>query len=162
MQVFNAGGQQVSEGNGKVDLNDPDHKTMIATLLAAAPPAGDYTVKWHVYLTDGDDSTGTFGFKVAAAPAAQVTAAATETVAASPTAAATAVTTASSTPAPTVAPTSTPAAAVAVAAQATPASPQSLPSTGGDATGVTWPLVAALAAIAVAALLIAGSRARVH
>ena len=160
MQVFNAGGQQVSDGNGKVDLNDPDHKTMIAALPAALP-AGDYTVKWHVYLTDGDDSSGTFGFKVAADPAAQVTAAATATDAASPTAADTAAATAaaSTTPVLTVDPTSTPAAAAAQV-QATPVGPQSLPATGGDAGPVTWPLAAGLAAVALAGILILGSRAR--
>jgi methionine-rich copper-binding protein CopC len=32
MKVTDAAGKQVSEGNGKVDLNDPEHQKMIALL----------------------------------------------------------------------------------------------------------------------------------
>jgi copper resistance protein C len=92
MKVVNAGGEQVSDGNGRVDLNDPDHKTMIATLLKPLAD-GAYTVQWHALLTDGDASDGTFGFTVksGAAPARSV---ATVAPAATPAMTATAVPTA--------------------------------------------------------------------
>jgi methionine-rich copper-binding protein CopC len=65
MIVVDATGKQVSEGNGKVDLNDPDHATMIATLPASVGD-GAYTVQWHAVLTDGDASEGTFRFSIQA------------------------------------------------------------------------------------------------
>ena len=82
MKVVNSGGEPVSDGNGRVDLNDPDHKTMIAAI--SRPLAdGAYTVQWHALLTDGDASDGAFGFTVksGAAPAQAV---ATATVAVAP------------------------------------------------------------------------------
>lgn len=141
MQVFNAAGAQVSDGNGKVDLNDPDHKTMIAAIPAALD-AGAYTVKWHVYLTDGDDSSGTFGFTVASAAGAQVTATTAPAATAGPTIAPTA----------TVSPTASVVAAAQAAATPTPVTPETLPSTGGGAMSASWPIIAA----AALAVLIAG------
>ena len=69
MRVADAGGKQVSAGNGEVDLDDPDHQTMIATLPVALA-IGTYSVQWHALLTDGDASDGTFHFVVGAASAA--------------------------------------------------------------------------------------------
>lgn len=69
MQVLAANGQPVSEGNGAVDLNDPDHQTLIAHLPTPLPN-GAYTVQWHVVLTDGDVSDGQFRFTVATTAAA--------------------------------------------------------------------------------------------
>jgi len=73
IQVLDASGQHVSEGLGKVDLDDPDHKTM-AALLSAPLHDGVYTVQWHVLLTDGDASDGKFQFTVAAGAAGAVAA----------------------------------------------------------------------------------------
>ena len=61
MKVLDANGKQVSEGFGKVDLDDPDHKTLIAHLPKPLPN-GVYTVQWLVLLLDGDASDGKFSF----------------------------------------------------------------------------------------------------
>jgi hypothetical protein len=45
-----------------VDLDDPEHAALKVDTIAL--PAGDYIVKWHVVLTDGDASDGEFGFTV--------------------------------------------------------------------------------------------------
>ncbi|MFN8491554.1 MAG: copper resistance protein CopC [Caldilineaceae bacterium] len=71
LQVLDAAGKPVSVGYGKVDLDDPDHKTLIAVLQAPLPN-GVYTVQWHVLLTDGDASDGKFQFTVAATTAGAV------------------------------------------------------------------------------------------
>ena len=63
MIVLDADGKQVSEGQGKVDLNDPDHASMLA-LLPAPLPDGAYTVRWHALLTDGDTTDGAFKFAI--------------------------------------------------------------------------------------------------
>jgi methionine-rich copper-binding protein CopC len=63
MIVLDAAGHRVSDGEGKVDLNDPDHAIMIAALPAPLPD-GVYTVQWHALLTDGDAGDGSFSFTV--------------------------------------------------------------------------------------------------
>jgi copper resistance protein C len=68
IRVLDAAGKQVSDGNGKVDLDDPDHQSMIA-VLPAPLPQGAYTVQWHAVLADGDASDGTLTFTVKASPA---------------------------------------------------------------------------------------------
>ncbi len=62
MTVFSAEGKQVDNGDGGVNLNDPDHASMIVTL----PPLSDgsYTVQWRATLLDGDSSEGAFAFAV--------------------------------------------------------------------------------------------------
>ena len=62
MRVFSALGVQVDNGDGGVNLNDPDHASMIVTL----PPLSDgsYTVQWHATLLDGDATGGAFAFAV--------------------------------------------------------------------------------------------------
>lgn len=65
MQVLDASGHQVSEGNGHVSLDDAEHQTLLASLPAALAE-GVYTVKWHAVLTDGDASEGEFKFGVQA------------------------------------------------------------------------------------------------
>ena len=62
MSVFNTQGEQVDNGDGGVDLNDPDHASMIVTLPAL--PDGSYTVQWHAALLDGDATDGAFAFAV--------------------------------------------------------------------------------------------------
>ncbi|MCB9423083.1 MAG: copper resistance protein CopC [Ardenticatenaceae bacterium] len=64
MSVLNIQGVQVDNGDGGVNLNDPDHASMIVTL----PPLSDgvYTVQWHATLLDGDASDGSFTFTIGA------------------------------------------------------------------------------------------------
>lgn len=60
--VFDAQGQQRDNGDGGVDLNDPDHASMVVSLPPL--PDGSYTVQWHAVLLDGDASDGAFAFAV--------------------------------------------------------------------------------------------------
>ena len=62
LQVFDAEGRQVDNGDGGVDLNDPDHASMVVTL----PPLSDgvYTAHWYAVLDDGDAVEGEFAFAV--------------------------------------------------------------------------------------------------
>lgn len=62
LQVFDKAGNQVDSGNGSVDLNDPDHASMVVGVPALAE--GAYTVRWQVTLLDGDATTGAFNFFV--------------------------------------------------------------------------------------------------
>ncbi|MCA9875456.1 MAG: copper resistance protein CopC [Anaerolineales bacterium] len=62
MKVFDAQGKQRDNGDGGVDLTDPDHASMIVTLPPL--PDGSYTVQWHAVLVDGDASDGAFAFAV--------------------------------------------------------------------------------------------------
>ncbi len=68
LQVFNLAGEPVDNGDGGVDLNDPDHATMIVSL----PPLdeGVYLVQWTAVLLDGDTVSGAFTFGVGQAGAA--------------------------------------------------------------------------------------------
>ncbi len=128
MIVVDAEGHQVSDGNGAVDLNDPDHATLIAALPAPLV-GGVYTVKWHALLTDGDANDGSFAFTVQAMGAAgqvEVTA------------------TASPTGAPTVSPT-TPPTAAPIMAQPPSDPPGQLPSTGRSTNGLALWSAAAIA-----------------
>jgi copper resistance protein C len=136
MVVLDGSGRQVSDGPGKVDLDDPDHATMIATLPSPLVD-GKYTVNWHAVLTDGDASDGSFTFTVQAAgdPA-------TPMPTASPTAAPTNAATVSPTVTPAIVPSDAPTAAPA-SADTTGAAPGQLPVTGSNAHRTTaWPAVA--------------------
>lgn len=63
--VFTESGEQVDNGDGGLDLFDPDHKTMMATLPQNLPP-GKYVVEWVVLSAeDGDTTEGAFVFGVA-------------------------------------------------------------------------------------------------
>lgn len=129
LKVLDASGKQVSQGDGKLDLNDPNHQIMFAALPNPLPD-GIYTVQYHVVLTDGDATDDSYQFTVEstadpAALQATATTAPTGTPATGLTAAPTAV------------------AAVAATAQPTAGTPSTLPTTGGS-TGVPfiWPLAA--------------------
>lgn len=65
MEVFNLAGEKVDNGDGGVDLNDPDHASMIVTL----PPLenGVYLVQWKAVLLDSDVVQGAFPFSVGTA-----------------------------------------------------------------------------------------------
>ncbi len=62
LQVFDAAGNQVDNGDGGVDLNDPDHASLQVNVPALAE--GAYTVRWQVMLLDGDATRGSFNFFV--------------------------------------------------------------------------------------------------
>lgn len=63
LTIKDANGAQVDNKDGKVDLNDPDHKQMFAT--AKSLPSGVYQVTWHTVTTDDNGvSDGTWYFGV--------------------------------------------------------------------------------------------------
>jgi len=64
--LFDGQGQPVPDATGGVDLEDPDHMTLIVPLAAALPP-DLYTVRWRIHLLDGDVVTGEYAFSVGAA-----------------------------------------------------------------------------------------------
>lgn len=77
MQVFDLEGHQVDSGDGRVDLNDPDHASMLVG-LSESLPNGTYDVRWTaVSADDGDTTEGKFSFDVtdSKAPANQAWAA---------------------------------------------------------------------------------------
>src|SRR5215211_3282434 len=127
--VTDAAGKQV--GDGKLDLNDLDRKTLTGTLDAGAGD-GVYTVNWVGYTPDDKETKeGSISFTVGAAqaqPTAVPAATARPTSAGAPTAQ------------PTVAPTAAPAAG---------GSPSTLPRTGdGDLSLVGMIALAALIVLA--------------
>jgi methionine-rich copper-binding protein CopC len=64
MEVIDAQGRPVNTGKAGVDLNDPNHTSMIA-ILPGALPSGRYTVRWSAASTDGHEGQhGTFAFQV--------------------------------------------------------------------------------------------------
>lgn len=148
MSVLDSNGSQVDKKDAHVDLNDPDHKTLIVSLDPAQAKQGLFTVKWHSVTPDDNGiSDGSWQFIIgstsstpypptlvvqgeSAAPATPTQALAASTVA----------------PAATTAPgpvaTSTPAATV------TPAAPTTLPTTGASISNGLI-LIAMLGAIIV-------------
>lgn len=68
MAVTDASGAQVDKKDAHVDLDDPDRKTLVASLDSAMVKDGIYTVKWHVVTPDDEGvSDGTFQFIVGSA-----------------------------------------------------------------------------------------------
>jgi methionine-rich copper-binding protein CopC len=67
ISVWDANGSQVDKQDAHVDLNDPDHKTLIVSLDPANMKDGIYAVKYHtVTPDDGGVTDGTFQFVVGA------------------------------------------------------------------------------------------------
>lgn len=65
LKVFDANGAQVDKGDSKVDLNDPDRKTISVSLDTTKLTDGVYAVKWEtVSDADGDPDSGEFKFTV--------------------------------------------------------------------------------------------------
>jgi len=65
LEVLDAAGNRVDQDDSRVDLNDPDRKLMLVTLMPLAD--GVYTVNWRsVSAEDGDDADGSFRFGVGA------------------------------------------------------------------------------------------------
>ena len=120
ISVWDANGVQVDKKDAHVDLNDPDHKTLIVSLDPSGIKDGIYTVKYHtVTPDDGGVTDGTFQF-IAGSVATTSTQALTSTVVTS-----TLAVTPTVAPAPTPAPEATP----TPVPQPTPAA---LPPTGGS------------------------------
>jgi methionine-rich copper-binding protein CopC len=71
VQVVDKVGKQVDNRDGGVDLDDPDHAMMVATLPPL--PDGGYTVRWHALLLDGDATDGQFSFFIGEAGRAAAT-----------------------------------------------------------------------------------------
>jgi methionine-rich copper-binding protein CopC len=69
LTVMDANNAQVDNKDGKVDLNDPDHKQMFATFKPLS--SGVYKVIWHTVTTDDNgvsDGTWYFGVGQVAVP----------------------------------------------------------------------------------------------
>ncbi len=62
LKVYNLAGEQVDNGDGGVDLNDPDHASMIVSLPVL--DEGVYLVQWTADLLDGDTVSGAFTFGI--------------------------------------------------------------------------------------------------
>jgi methionine-rich copper-binding protein CopC len=167
LTITDANGARVDNNDGHLDLNDPEHKQLVATLKPLS--TGVYKVTWHTVTSDdGGVSDGTWYFGVgqvtvptpAPAQASEATAASTDasltpTTAATPTSAGgTSTIAAATTTGAGVTPTTAPAAATAavtatspIAAtgtvtttEATPTpTPPSAPAASG---GIPWVLVA--------------------
>lgn len=70
VRVFNDNGKQVDNGDGGVDLHDPDHTSMLVTLPVSLPE-GTFVVRWTaVSAEDGDPTEGQFFFGVGEVPEA--------------------------------------------------------------------------------------------
>jgi LPXTG-motif cell wall-anchored protein len=135
MSVWDAAGVQVDKRDAHVDLNDPDHKTLLVSLDTSSITNGVLTVKYHTVTPDDNGITdGTFQFVVGSAattPVPDVTAtpAMPESGEATPTPAAMA------TPTESAAAMATP----TESATATPlATPAALPSTGESQSNAVW------------------------
>ena len=62
VQMFDAAGRQVDLSHSGVDLTDPYHETLVASVPALGP--GIYTVCWRAVLIDGDETAGAIWFAV--------------------------------------------------------------------------------------------------
>jgi methionine-rich copper-binding protein CopC len=136
MGVWDANGNEVDKKDAHVDLNDPDHKSLIVSLDPALESDGLYTVKWHAVTPDDNGvSDGSWQFIIGSANATpypptvvvqgETPAAGTPTA---PTAAASQVASATSIT------TAAPAATTTPAATATSPTPSTAPTTGGATT----------------------------
>ena len=71
--VVDGAGAQVDLGDGRVDQDDPDRKSMVVSLPEL--PVGVYTVYWLTSSAeDGDDEAGSFTFGVGMMPTSADTA----------------------------------------------------------------------------------------
>ena len=86
MSVWNASGTQVDKKDAHVDLNDPDHKTLLVSLDKAKITNGLLTVKYHtVTPDDGGITDGSFQFVVGSAAVTLAPVTAVESDSATPT-----------------------------------------------------------------------------
>lgn len=63
LRVLDAAGNRIDTGDGGVDLNDPEHASMIARLPASLPD-GLYLVRWRAVPLDNDVTIAEFTFAV--------------------------------------------------------------------------------------------------
>lgn len=162
MSVSDGSGTQVDKKDAHVDLNDPDHKTLIVSLDPAIAKDGLYTVKWHAVTPDDNGiSDGSWQFVIGSSNAtpypATLVVQGESPVAGTPTAVgppATAVPASTATAADTAEPASTvaPAATALPEASPTSATPTTAPTTGGGGS-TTWMLLAIMAVL----LLVGGA-----
>ncbi|MBA3945079.1 MAG: copper resistance protein CopC [Herpetosiphonaceae bacterium] len=83
--VTNAAGKQVDAGDGKVDLNDVDHKTLAVTLKPGLG-AGTYTIHWQAITADDNGVTnGEITFTVQGPAVRQPSSGTTPTTSSAPT-----------------------------------------------------------------------------
>jgi len=145
LSVWDANGVQVDKKDAHVDLNDPDHKTLIVSLDPASMKDGIYTVKYHtVTPDDGGVTDGTFQF-VAGSAAATSTQAPTSTVVTSTMAVT-----------PTVASTPTPAASAQPPLGTPTAAPQPTPALLPP-TGASQAAIGLMIGLGLLGLALAGS-----
>jgi LPXTG-motif cell wall-anchored protein len=70
MSIWDANGTQVDKKDAHVDLNDPDHKTLIVSLDQTLTKDGLFTVKWHSVTPDDNGiSDGSWQFVIGSASA---------------------------------------------------------------------------------------------
>lgn len=165
MSVSDGSGTQVDKKDAHVDLNDPDHKTLIVSLDPAMAKDGLYTVKWHAVTPDDNGiSDGSWQFVIGSSNATPYPAtlvvqgespAAETPTAVSPAASATPSSTVAAVPpigTASVAPTIAPASTLSPEASPTSATPTTAPTTGGGGN-TTWMLLAITAVL----LLVGGA-----
>ncbi len=148
LTVTDATGARVDNGDGHVDLNDPNHQQMFATLKTI--PSGVYKVAWHAVTTDDNGVTeGTWYFGVGQVAVPTFVAPTPEPTSASaqaPSATIPVTTTTTAAPAATSAATSAPAPATSVPVTATTAA-----TTAPAAAATSAPTTAATSAPTTAA-----------
>lgn len=70
MSAWDQNGDEVDKNDAHVDLNDPDHRTLIVSLDLAKVKDGLYTVKWHSVTPDDNGiSEGSWQFVIGSASA---------------------------------------------------------------------------------------------
>lgn len=62
IKVLDSSSKLVDLGNSGLDLNDPNHATLVVKLPSL--PDGVYQVDWQIKLTDGDTSLGEYFFGI--------------------------------------------------------------------------------------------------
>jgi methionine-rich copper-binding protein CopC len=67
IMVYNAANERVDLGDGGIDLIDPEHASLLATLPTALPD-GVYVVCWRAEVFDGDFAAGLFSFGINETP----------------------------------------------------------------------------------------------
>jgi methionine-rich copper-binding protein CopC len=160
MSVWDANGSEVDKKDAHVDLNDPNHQTLVVSLDTSKTPDGLYTIKWRTVTPDDNGlSYGSWQFVIGSANATPYppTLVLDGEANAQGTALATAVVTpASATPAATSA-AAAPTATAQPAASPTTATPATAPTTGAPEDSA-WMLFAIIGLV----ILMGGTMLRVR
>jgi methionine-rich copper-binding protein CopC len=159
MSVWDAKGTEVDNKDAHVDLNDPDHKTLLVSLDTSKTPNGLYTVQWRTVTPDDNGlSYGAWQFVIGSAGGAPYPP--TQVLDGEVDAQGTPLATSAATPAATLAATQAPAAPAATSMpepSPTPAVPTTAPATGGP-TNTAWMMFAFLGLV----LLLGGTMLRIR